>query len=604
MNFDTTAYLSNYLTTLLERCKSLTGLSDFATASPETVEDAVKQHFPAISRADYELFFQDGNRLHYEKLYFKRREFFTCFGLLLLLREDFAALNIDVSSCVDAACFVIEELLAEPTWVLPAHGSPAHYDGTAKSIDLFAAETAGSIGEVLGRLNLRTPRINACISRFLARCEADIFSVFEASCPCDWWETGTMNWNPVCMGNIGICAYYLHELAPENMTDVRYEAVRKRVLASLHLYIEEMERTGVCLEGVLYYQYGMEYFLSTYECLAENTKEADTFSFPKSARFLSAMSLGHDHYVNFSDCTPDTRLHLGLVAFLSHLYPGLPVPTDCSRFELLGGDECHRFSEALRNYLWVKNYSSALSAASKAPSFFHSDAAEWAVKRFDNGCCLYVKGGNNAEDHNHNDVGSFGYLAYGTPVFLELGSGEYTADYFGANRYDILCCSSEGHNVPLPDGRRQSAGKESRASHFHADEKMISIEYGQAYGYADGSLLRREITFEENGGLESGSFFLTDTFRSPEASSSLTENFVFPVAPEIKGNKLLLTFDKEIYPFTVTVTLPEDAVLTVTPKVHVAHDGRKETVFIVRAVLTQTAPRQELIFPTKISVTE
>lgn len=58
MNFDTTAYLSNYLTTLLERCRSLTGLSDFATASPETVEDAVKQHFPAITRADYERFFR------------------------------------------------------------------------------------------------------------------------------------------------------------------------------------------------------------------------------------------------------------------------------------------------------------------------------------------------------------------------------------------------------------------------------------------------------------------------------------------------------------------------------------------------------------------
>ena len=131
----------------------------------------------------------------------------------------------------------------------------------------------------------------------------------------------------------------------------------------------------------------------------------------------------------------------------------------------------------------------------------------------------------------------------------------------------------------MPDGRRQSAGKESRVSHFHADEKMVSIEYGQAYGYADGSLLRRKITFEENGGLESGSFLLTDTFRSPEASYSLTENFVFPVAPEIKESKLLLTFDKEIYPFTVTVTLPEDAVLTVTPKVHVAHDGESRNCF-------------------------
>lgn len=133
---------------------------------------------------------------------------------------------------------------------------------------------------------------------------------------------------------------------------------------------------------------------------------------------------------------------------------------------------------------------------------------------------------------------------------------------------------------------------------------MISIEYGQAYGYADGSLLRREIAFEGNRGLESGSFLLTDTFHSPEVSSSLTENFVFPVAPEIKGTKLLLTFIKEIYPFTVTVTLPEDAVLTVTLKVHVAHDGSHETVFIVRAALTQTAPRQELVFPTKISMPE
>ena len=120
---------------------------------------------------------------------------------------------------------------------------------------------------------------------------------------------------------------------------------------------------------------------------------------------------------------------------------------------------------------------------------------------------------------------------------------------------------------------------------------MISIEYGQAYGYADGSLLRRKITFEGNRG-----FFLADTFRAPEASSSLTENFVFPVAPEIKGNKLLLTFDKEKHPFTVTVTLPENAVLTVTPKVHVAHDGSHETVFIVRANASPRTCRDNPIF--------
>ena len=600
MNFDATAYLTDYLYTLWEHTKCLTGLSDLSKASPEAIEAAVKNRFPAITRSDYERFFLDGNRLPYENLYFKRRDFFTCFSLLLLLKEDLATLGINVSSCEDAACYVIEELLAEPTWVLPAHGSLAHYDGTAKSIDLFAAETAGSLGEVLERLPLHTPRIEACIKRYRMRCEADIFSVFEAACPCDWWETGTMNWNPVCMGNIGICAYHLRLLAPEEMTDARYQAVRSRVLASLHLYIEEMERTGVCPEGVLYYQYGMEYFLSAYECLFENTAEADTFSFPKSARFLSAMSLGHDHYVNFSDCTPDTRLHLGLVAFLSHLYPGLPVPFGCSRFDLLGGEECHRFLESLHNYVWVKKYRSSLSAASKAPSFFQSDAAEWAVKRWDNGCCLYIKGGNNAEPHNHNDISSFGYLAYNTPVFLELGSGEYTADYFGPHRYEILCCSSDGHNVVLPDGRRQLAGEACRASRFSADENDISIEYGQAYGYPDGSRLCRKIHFEDNG-----SFLLSDTFRSPEKNACLTENFVFPVAPEVHGSKLLLTFADEPHPFQVTVSFPDDAAITVTPQVHVAHDGSRQTVFLVRAALASKASfRSALVFPTKVSVTE
>ena len=56
-----------------------------------------------------------------------------------------------------------------------------------------------------------------------------------------------------------------------------------------------------------------------------------------------------------------------------------------------------------------------------------------------------MKGGHNAENHNHNDVGSFVVaLGRSTPL-VDPGSEVYTARTFGPHRYDSNVLNSFGH---------------------------------------------------------------------------------------------------------------------------------------------------------------
>lgn len=48
--------------------------------------------------------------------------------------------------------------------------------------------------------------------------------------------------------------------------------------------------------------------------------------------------------------------------------------------------------------------------------------AQWCILRGAKQTAVIAKGGNNGESHNHNDVGSFQYLADGEAFLDDLGS--------------------------------------------------------------------------------------------------------------------------------------------------------------------------------------
>jgi hypothetical protein len=80
-----------------------------------------------------------------------------------------------------------------------------------------------------------------------------------------------------------------------------------------------------------------------------------------------------------------------------------------------------------------------------------------------------AKGGNNAEQHNHNDCGSYLLNIDGSPVVIEIGAPEYTKDFFRENRYQYLAARTLGHSLPIVNGREQAAGPQYAA-------KLISYE--------------------------------------------------------------------------------------------------------------------------------
>ncbi|MFJ2374236.1 hypothetical protein ACIOZL_15690 [Streptomyces sp. NPDC087769] len=89
------------------------------------------------------------------------------------------------------------------------------------------------------------------------------------------------------------------------------------------------------------------------------------------------------------------------------------------------------------------------------------------------GTRAHLKGGHNEELHNHNDLGSFVVAVDGEPLLAELGAGFYNGQYFGPDRYDILCTGSQGHSVPLLNGTVQRASREAAA-------EVLAAEYAPA----------------------------------------------------------------------------------------------------------------------------
>ena len=95
------------------------------------------------------------------------------------------------------------------------------------------------------------------------------------------------------------------------------------------------------------------------------------------------------------------------------------------------------------------------------------------------------KGGNNAEPHNHNDVGSYVVSLGGILLAGDPGETEHDGLASGSKRYTIPLLSSYGHPVPVLNGCYQEAGREYAAriiaTALSNDMDRVTMEIGGAY---------------------------------------------------------------------------------------------------------------------------
>lgn len=476
--------------------------------------------FSAFRRFD-----TDGDRKELENAYFDRRCRLAVFALMSWLYgqgEDIAELEN-----------VIWAICDEYTWCLPAHlggKSLLRLETEGFTIDLFAAETAQALAEVLFLLNGQLHPLVTERARRMAR-ERVVLRFLEEHC---LWENGTSNWSAVCGGAVGMAGIYLAESQEELCR------VLERLEQPFTCYLQGFASDGTCLEGMDYWTYGFSYYVAFADLLFRRTGgEIDMLKpelVQKIARFQPKCFFPYGQNVSFSDAHNGSFYYRGLLCYLRNRIAGVPMPDESRRITDVC-DECGRWAMALRNLLWTE----PMAIDAECGGCYPLKAAQWYICTTEDGrVSVAAKAGHNMEPHNHNDVGSFHLYVQGVPMLLDLGAGKYTRQYFSAeHRYEYLCCCSRGHNVPIIDGQYQKEGQQYCAEHVDIDETGLRADIARAYGNEHLRHFVREIRFHR----QTGSLTLRESYEFADRPGTIAERFVLKAAPRIELGTITIQAD-------------------------------------------------------------
>ena len=544
------------------------GASDaFRLDRQEILSEADRLRHAPIPELGYSLFvhlYRHGTRLEYEQAYFERRRMLNTFALLALWqpeREDYAAKLIEV----------LWAICGEVTWCVPAH---VNEEQPLHAIDLFSAETGFTFAELLVLFGDRLPPLVRSYMQHLVR--ERLFVPFLTHGPYHW-ESMENNWSSVCGGSIGSAALLLLEDGDE------LDAILKKVEGCMDTYLGSFGEDGACREGIGYWNYGFGYFTFYADLLRRRSGGSrDLFRAEKIGRiaeFQQKIYLSGSAVANFSDSHAHVRAHLGLSRYLAAEYPGVQAPPDSLRADFRE-DHCSRWAHAFRNLFWRGR--SAAGADWPSAGFFLEDA-QWLVSRAASplGICGFAaKGGHNDESHNHNDLGHFLLAGEGRPFLADLGSGEYTKSYFGPARYEIACTGSQGHSVPILNGRLQAAGPESIARVLEASvgpdngEDRLVLELADAYPAGTVRSFTRRFVWSKG---DLPQLAVSDRFQPDgEEPLAVTERFVTWIQPVPAGRGRYLLNDGGRLAVEIRFD-PAAFVPEITERIHRGHGGRNES---------------------------
>jgi hypothetical protein len=147
------------------------------------------------------------------------------------------------------------------------------------------------------------------------------------------------------------------------------------------------------------------------------------------------------------------------------------------------------------------------------------------------GLAVAAKGGNNAESHNHNDVGNVIVYKDGAPLLIDTGSMTYTRQTFSAARYGVWTMQSAYHNLPEINGFTQRDGESFKAKGVSLStdggRTLFSMDISEAYPKEAGVL-----EWARSVALNGESVQITEAF-ALEAPCEVILRFMLALRPEI-----------------------------------------------------------------------
>jgi hypothetical protein len=466
------------------------------------------EHVPQTTYSAYRLFREKGERSRYEAAYFLKRARLSAAALRLFLGQ--TELRAPVQDYLWSVC-------EESNWVLPAHEK--------YPIDLFAAETGYLLAESLLLLG---ETLDAEVrQRVRAEVERRIFEPYLRFFHLHDWYEGTSNWNGVC--NSAVAATFLL-LEPEA---ARVQRALEIALHGLRAFVSTaFADDGSSSEGVAYWHYGLFNFVALaemlYACSGGHINLLAGERLRLIAAFPAQVQLSGSCFASFADCDERVGLHPGILTRLArrsgettllHLLPNEEEPDNNWRLPMM-----------VRDMLWWDGSASA-SLTPQANAFLPAGALARLVAHTREGAplALCLKAGHNAEEHNHNDIGSFILHVAGENLLIDPGRGLYSRSYFGSERYENIFANSYGHSVPRIDGLLQGTGRACKgvlqAITSSDDFQHIELDFAAAYPSADLVAARREFRLSRRGPA-SGTIRMRDHLRFAQGSHHIEEAFV------------------------------------------------------------------------------
>lgn len=486
-------------------------------AVPQAVRDVVVRDaeatfaraWPFMTASDYREYTENGNRAHFEALYFTRRRMLND----LVLGELVEAGGRFLPKIVDGIFLIAEE----SGWQLPAHNAYGRGglrlplpDTSQPVVDLFAAETAALLATIVALLGDAldgiSPEITARVKREI---EVRILTPYLGRH--FWWmgsgDERMNNWTAWITQNVLLTVFSL-----KTDQTTRHAVVRK-ALGSLDAFLKDYAEDGACEEGVVYYRHAalcLHGALTILDTVAPGPF-ARFWQQPKirnMAEYIANMHVAGRHYFNFADSSAVVE-PCSAREYLFGKSVGSEMLATFAAADRAAAESPHLPGEwnlwyRVQELLVGHTIPAELQPASGRDIFYPGIGVFIAR---DGQFSLAVKAGNNGEGHNHNDVGSVTLYKNGSPLLIDVGVETYTAKTFSPRRYEKWTMQSAYHNLPTFEGVMQSAGEAFGARdvevEFGNSEARISFDISGAYPpEADVRSYRRAVSLQRGRRVE------------------------------------------------------------------------------------------------------